>query len=112
MARQGGHVQLEQSDMRLALNMANMAKGGFSRTTMEKTQYLIKKPCAKVREVKMWAVELPRHKKMKTAIERDPAMLHQNHMAGCLPCHNGTRKKPQTRLRHIGTGAPPPSQCQ
>ena len=27
MARQGGRVQLEQSNMRLALNMAKMAKG-------------------------------------------------------------------------------------
>jgi len=38
MARQGGWVQLEQSDMRLALNMAKMAKGGFSRTAIEETQ--------------------------------------------------------------------------
>ena len=29
MARQGGVVQLEQSDMRLALNIAKMAKVGF-----------------------------------------------------------------------------------
>jgi len=29
MARQGGRVQLEQSDLRLALNMAKMAKEGF-----------------------------------------------------------------------------------
>ena len=29
MARQGGWVQLEQSDMRLAMNMANMAEEGF-----------------------------------------------------------------------------------
>jgi len=29
MARQGGRVQLEQSDMRLAWNMAKTAKGGF-----------------------------------------------------------------------------------
>jgi len=28
MARQGGQVQQEQSDMRLALNMDKMAKGG------------------------------------------------------------------------------------
>jgi hypothetical protein len=44
MARQGGDVQLEQSDMRLALNMAKMAKGGFSRAAVEEMQYLIKKP--------------------------------------------------------------------
>jgi len=48
MARQGGRVQLEQSDMRLALNMAKMAKGGFSRAAVEGTQQLIKKPPAKV----------------------------------------------------------------
>jgi len=29
VARQGGRVQLEQSDMRLALNMAKMAKTAF-----------------------------------------------------------------------------------
>jgi hypothetical protein len=52
MARQGGSVQLEQSDMRLALNIAKMAKGGFSHAAVEETQYLIKKPRAKVREEK------------------------------------------------------------
>jgi len=34
MARQGGRVQLEQSDMRFALKLAKMAKGGFSHTTI------------------------------------------------------------------------------
>jgi len=34
MARQGGRVQLEKSDMRLALNMAKMARGGFSRAAI------------------------------------------------------------------------------
>jgi len=48
MARQGGRVQLEQSDMRLALNMAKLAKEGFSRTAIEETKYLIKKPPAEV----------------------------------------------------------------
>jgi hypothetical protein len=50
MARQGGRVQLEQSDMRLALNMAKMAKEGFSRAAIKETKYLIKKPRAEVRE--------------------------------------------------------------
>jgi len=48
MARQGGRVQLEQTDMRLALNMAKIAKRGFSRATIEETQHLIKKPRAEV----------------------------------------------------------------
>jgi len=52
MARQGGRVQLEQSDMCLALNMANMAKGGFSHATIEETQQLMKKPHAEVRKEK------------------------------------------------------------
>jgi hypothetical protein len=57
MARQGGRVQLEQSDMRLALNMATMAKEGFSRAATEETKYLIKKPRAEVREEKKRGVE-------------------------------------------------------
>ena len=48
MAGQGGRVQLEKSDMRLAFIMATMAKGGFSHATMQETQYLIMNPCAEV----------------------------------------------------------------
>jgi len=48
MARQGGRVQLEQSTMRLALNMAKMGKEGMSWTATEGTQQLIEKPRAKV----------------------------------------------------------------
>jgi len=69
MARQGGRVQLEQSDMRLALNMAKMAQEGFSRATIEETKYLIKKPRAEVREEKKQGVEFPGHKKVKAAIQ-------------------------------------------
>jgi hypothetical protein len=61
--------------MRPTLNMAKMAKGGFSRATIEETQYLIKKPCAEVREEKKRGVEFPGHKQVKAAIERHPAML-------------------------------------
>jgi hypothetical protein len=42
MAKQGGRVQLEQSNMRLAWNMAKMAKAGISRTTIQETHQLIK----------------------------------------------------------------------
>jgi len=69
MARQGGRLQLEQSDMHLALNMAKMAKGGFSRAAIEETQQLIKKPPAEVREEKKLGVEFPRHRMVKAAIE-------------------------------------------
>jgi len=108
MARQGGQVQLEQSDMRLALNMAKMAKGGISRTAIEETQQLIKKPRAEVREEKKWGVEFPGHNKAKAAIERHPGMVRENQTDGCLPCQNGTAKNPETRWRPKGKGAPPP----
>jgi hypothetical protein len=48
MARQGGRVQLKQYDMHLALNMANMAKGGLSHAAIEETQQLMTKPWAEV----------------------------------------------------------------
>jgi hypothetical protein len=59
MARQGGRVQLEQSDMRLALNMAKMAKGGFSRAAIEETQQLIQIPRAEVREERSGVLSFP-----------------------------------------------------
>jgi len=108
MARQGGRVQLEQSDMRLALNMAKMAKEGFSRAPIEETKYLINKPRAEVREEKKRGVEFPGHKKGKAAIQRHQAMLRQNQTSGCLPCQNGTATNLQTRWRCKGTGTPPP----
>jgi len=92
MARQGGRVQLEQSDMCVALNMAKMAKEGFSRAAIEETKYLIKKPHAEVREEKKQGVEFPGHDKVKAAIQRHPAMLRQNQTSGCLPCQHRTAK--------------------
>src|SRR5882757_11045777 len=109
MAGQGGRVQLEQSDMRLALNMAKMAKEGVSRAAIEETKYLIKKPRAEVREEKKRGVEFHGHKQVKAAIQRHPAMLRHNQTPGCRPCPNGTAKNPQTRWRRKGTGAPPPA---
>ena len=109
MAGQGGRVQLEQSDMRLALNMAKMAKESFSRAAIEEMKYLIKKPGAEVREEKKRGVEFPGHNKVKAAIQRHQAMLRQNHTSGCLACQNGTAKNPQTRWRRKRTGAPPPA---
>jgi len=109
MARQGDHVQLEQSDMRLALNMAKMAKGWFLRAIVEETQYLFKKPCAEVREETKRGIEFSRHEKLKAAIPRHPAMLCQNHTPRCFPWQNGTAKNPQMHWRRKGTGAHPPN---
>lgn len=43
IARQESWVQLEQSDILLALNMAKITNGGLPHTTIEQMQYLIKK---------------------------------------------------------------------
>jgi len=90
MARQGGRVQLEQSDMRLALNMAKMPNGGISCATIKETKYLIKTPCAEVREEKKRGDEFPGHEKGKAAMEGHPAMLRQSHTAGCHSFQNRT----------------------
>jgi hypothetical protein len=90
MARQGGRVQLEQSDMRLVLNMAKMAKEGFSRAAIEERQQLIKKPCAEVQEDKKRGGVFPGHNMVNAAMERHPAMVRENQMDGCLPCQHGT----------------------
>ena len=108
MTRQGVRVQLEQSDMRLASNMAKMAKEGFSRAEVEEMQYLIKNPRAEVREERKQGVEFPGHNKVKDEIHRHRAMLCHKHTAGFLPCQMG----PWTIRSHAGvpneTGAPPP----
>jgi hypothetical protein len=96
MAKQGGRVQLEESDMRLALNIAKMAKGGFLPASLEETKQLIKKPRAEVREEKKPGVEFPGNQKVKAAMERRPAMVYKNHTASCIRCQNGTAKNPVT----------------
>jgi hypothetical protein len=95
--------------MRLALNMAKMAKEGISRAVLEETKYLIKKPRAEFREEMKWDVQFPGHKKVKAAIQRHPAMLCYKQKSGCLPCQNGTAQNLQTCWRAKGSGAPPPA---
>jgi len=108
MARQGGGVPLDQSDMRIALNIAKMPKGGFLSAAMGETEQLIEKPQGKVREPKKRGVGFPGCKKVKAAIERQPAMVYKNQTASWLPSQNGTAENPQTRWRCKGTSAPPP----
>jgi hypothetical protein len=95
--------------MWLAWIMAKMEKGGFSRAAVNETQYVIKKPCAEVREEKKRGVEFSGHNKVKAATARHPAMIRQNQMPGCLPFQNGSAKNPQTSWRRKGTGLPPPN---
>jgi len=59
VARQGVRVEWEQSNMRLDLNVAKIAKKDFSPAAMEEQQFLIRKPRAEVREEKKWGVEFP-----------------------------------------------------
>jgi len=108
MGMQGGRIQLEQTHMRLAVNMANIAKGGFLRSAIRETQQMSKKPRAEVRDETKLGDEFSGHNKETAMIERHPAMLGQNHMARSLRYQNGTANYPQTQWRHTGTVAPPP----
>jgi hypothetical protein len=112
IARQGGRVQLEQSDICLAMDMAKMAKGGLSCTAIVEMQYLIKRPCAKVSEEQKQGVEFTEHNKGKAAIERHLAALYQNQMDGCLPYQNGTANDLQPRWRRNGSGASQTDRCR
>ena len=58
-------MQLEQSDMSRALNMAEMAKQGSSRAAIKKTQLMIKTRCTEVRAEKKPNVEFPRHRNVR-----------------------------------------------
>jgi hypothetical protein len=62
MGRERGRVQLEQLDMRLALNKARLVKAGFSCAAIEDTKYLIKTPLADVRVVNKLGLVIPGHK--------------------------------------------------
>jgi hypothetical protein len=104
MARQGGRVQLEQADMRIALNVVEMAKNGISRSAMEDTRNLIKKPRAELREEKRRGVEFHGHQNVKAVIEKHPAMVYQNHTAGCAQCQNGVARNPACRWKRKARG--------
>jgi len=108
MARQGGQVHLEQSDMHFAFNMAKMARREFSRAAIEEMQQLIKKPHAAVQKRKKRGVVLPSHNKGHAAIERHSAIVHENQTDGCLSCQQRTAQHLQIPWRCKGTGAPPP----
>jgi len=108
MARQGGQVQLEQSNMCLAFNMAKMVKEGCSHASIEETKNLMMNPRAEVHEArKQWA-EFPGTREMNAAIERHPALVLDNLTDGYHPRRNCTQHTPRTCSGHRGTCAPPP----
>jgi len=75
MARQGGRVQLEQSDMHLTLNTPKSAKERFMSAAIVETQQLFKKPHTDVRNETKWGVLYPGHRQVKGAIKRHPGMI-------------------------------------
>jgi hypothetical protein len=79
---------------------------------VEETKYLGKKPHVEVSQIKQWCVEFSTHKKVNAVIQRQPAMLWQNHKSLCILCQNGAWKIPQTLWRWKGPGAPWRSECR
>ena len=110
--RQGGRVQLEHSDVRLALNMAKMAAEKFLCTTIKEMQYLMKKPHAEVREEKKRRVDSSGHNHVKAAMERHLALLREKQMDGFLPGQYGTAHNRQARWKCKGTSEPPPERLR
>jgi len=108
LARQGGRVHLEQSDIHLALNLAKMPERQFSCGAIEETQQLITKHPTQVQERMKREVEFPCHHKVKAAIERHPAMVYKNQTDSCLPCQNGTAKNLPSLWRRKGSTDPLP----
>jgi len=109
---QGGQVQVEQSDMRLVMNIAKMAKGGLSHASMETRHHLVNKLQAEVREEKKCEVQFPGHTNLKVAIVRHPAIHQDNITDGSHSCQNGTALNSQTRWKHKGIGASPPDELR
>jgi hypothetical protein len=76
--------------MHLALNVAKIAKEGFLYAALVETEYLVEKARAEVREQKQRGVDFSGYGKVKAAIERYSAMLHQNHTSRCFLYQNVT----------------------
>jgi len=112
MARQGVWVQLEQSDMHLASNMAITANEGYSHTALEQYQLVIMKCHTKVWEERIQGAQLAVDRMVTGVIERHPAMVCENQTDGCLPCHIATPRNPQTWWRCKVTSASQPDWCR
>jgi len=112
MVRQGGQIQLEQSEMRLALNMGKKAKGGFSQATIEETHYLMWSPCAEVPKERKQGVLCRENRHVKAVLETHLDMVSENHTDGYLPWYIGTANNLQIRWRCTGTGEPLSDRCR
>jgi len=94
MAKQGGWVQLELSNMHLAYKKAEIAKEGFSCATMEEMQYQIKQLCSKLQEQEKRSIEFSGHQMVNGTMERLLAMVRENQTNSCIPCQYGTAQRP------------------
>jgi hypothetical protein len=84
MARQEGQVQLEQSDISHALNIAQMLKGWFSHNRIGEAQQLIQNPEVKVRAEKKRRMIFPRYRDVTAVLVSHPALRQENRMDGCI----------------------------
>jgi len=108
IARHGDWVQLEQSNMHLALKIPKMATGGFSCTTMEETQYSLPKPHTEVWEVTKLGVNICVCRNINATMRKHLTTVWELQMDRCLLQPNGTANHPQTPWRCIGADIPPP----
>jgi len=79
---------------------------------IEETQYLINKPHTKVCEERMQEVGCPGHRIVKAAIERQPAMVHDNPTDGYLCYQDVTAWITLIHLRWKTTCVPLPDRCR
>jgi len=86
LVRQGGQILLQQSDMPIVLKIAIMAKGGLSCAAKNETQYIIKIPRTEVWAERKQEAGCTGYGKVKAAIERHLATVHQIHIHSGLPC--------------------------
>lgn len=59
--RRGGREHLEQSDIRLTINVVQTANGGLLHARLQECQFVIREPPAKVTEHRNLGVEFPRN---------------------------------------------------
>jgi hypothetical protein len=82
MCKQAGRVQLEQSDLRLAINTMDKSIHGLSLANINETLEIIRKPRAEIREEKRRKVEFEGHKNVKAVMQAHPAMDRQKEPEG------------------------------
>ena len=102
LTRQAGRIQLEASDLRLALNLHDKFSHGVSQRNTEASLELIKKPRAEIREEKRRNIQFPGHASVKKEWKTHPAMDQVKQLDGCLECQDGIACNPLSRWHRKG----------